>query len=91
VLRLRQPLHELEHRCAQLLKRGEGELHLRLDPERPGDLKSPGSLSRVLEQRGLPDACFAMHHQHPAMPASHPVQQSVERLTLVLPTKQLPV
>jgi len=91
VLRLRQPLHELEHRRAQLLKRREGELHLRLDPERPGDLKSAGSLDRVLEQRCLPDACFAIHHQHPATPASHPIQQSFERLTLVFPAEQLPV
>jgi hypothetical protein len=89
VLRLRQPLHELEHRCAQLLKRGEGQFHLGLDPERAGDLKSPGSLDRVLEQRGLPDTCFAMHHQHPATPASHAIQQSVERLTLVFPAEQL--
>jgi hypothetical protein len=39
---------------------------LRLDPEGPGDLKLAPSLGRVLEQGGLADAGFALHHQHAA-------------------------
>jgi hypothetical protein len=65
-VRLRQPLPELEERGTELLNRRERELHLRLDPEGPGDPKLACSGDRVLEQRGLADARFAMHHQHAA-------------------------
>ena len=90
MLGLRETLHELEERRTQLLNRRERELHLRLDPGRPGDPKLARRLDRVLEQRGLADARFAVHHQHAAAPAAHAVQQPVEHLALAFPADQLP-
>ena len=90
MLGLREALHEREERGTQLLHRRERELHLRLDPERPGDPKPAPGLDRVLEQGGLADARFAMHHQHAAAPAADAVQQPVEHLALAFPTEQLP-
>ena len=63
---------QVEERGTQLLKRCERELHLRFDPECPGDPKLARSLDRVLEQRGLADARFAVHHQHAAVSARTP-------------------
>ncbi len=63
VLRLRQGLHQLKERSAQLLSRRERELHLRLDPDSAGDPKLGCSLDRILEQRCLADARLAIHHQ----------------------------
>ena len=90
VLGLRETVHKVEERGTQLLNRRERELHLRLDPGRPGDPKLARSLDRVLEQRRLADARFAMHHQHAAAPAAHAVQQSIEHLPLAFAAEQQP-
>jgi hypothetical protein len=82
-------LQKLGERGAQLLNRRERELHLRLDPGRRGDPKSARSLCRVLEEGGLADARFAMHHQHAAAHAAHAVQQPVEHLAFAFPAEQL--
>jgi hypothetical protein len=55
------------------LYRCERELHLGFYPGRPGDLKLARSLDRVLEQRRLADARFAIRHHHAATPAAHAV------------------
>ena len=85
MLGLREALHELEERGTQLLDRRVRELHLRLDPERPGDPKPASRLDRVLEQRGLADAGLSTHHKSPAVPAGRGLQQPAERLALTLP------
>ena len=90
MLGLRKTVEKLEERGTQLLNRCERELHLRFDPGRPGDPKPAPSLDRVVEQRGLADARFAMHHQHAATPAAHAVQQPVEHLALAFPAEQPP-
>ena len=82
--------HKLEERRTQLLNRRERELHLRLHPGRPGNPKLAPSRGRVLEQGGLADARFAVHHHHPATPAAHAIQQSVEHLALAFPAEQPP-
>jgi hypothetical protein len=87
VLGLREALDVLEERGTQLLNRRERELHLGLDPERPGDPKPPSRLDRVLEQCGLADARLSTHHQNPAVPAGRGPQQPIERLALTLPTE----
>ena len=90
VLRPREAFYKLEERGTQLLNRCEWELHLRFDPGCPGDPKLAPSLDRVLEQRRLADARFAIHHQHAPAPAAHAVQQPVEHLALAFPAEQLP-
>ena len=89
VLGLRVGAPQVEERGTQLLNRCERELHLRLDPGRPGDPKLARSLDRVLEQRRLADARFAVRHQHAAAPAAHAVQQSIERCPLTFAADQL--
>jgi hypothetical protein len=88
VLGLRETIQEVKELGTQLLKRRERELHLRIDARRPGDPKPARSLNCVLEQRGLSDARFAMHHQHNTTPAARGVQQPVEYLALALPAEQ---
>jgi hypothetical protein len=83
-------VQKVEERGTQLLSRCERELHLRFDPGCLGDPKPARSLDRVIEQRGLADARFAMHHQHAAAPAAAAVQQPVEHLALAFPAEQLP-
>jgi hypothetical protein len=90
MLGLWEVLRELEERGAQLLNRRERELHLRLDAGRCGDPEFAPGLGGVLEEGGLADARFAMHHQHAAMPAAHAVQQPVERLAFAFPAMQPP-
>jgi hypothetical protein len=88
MLGLREALHKLKERGTQLLNRRERELHLRLHPEGSRDAKLAPMLDGVLEQRGLADARFAMHHQHAAAPGARAVKQSVERLALAFPAEQ---
>ncbi|MER7850552.1 ATP-binding protein [Kitasatospora sp. NPDC096077] len=38
---------------------------------------------------GLPDACFAAEHQHPAPPVAHLAQQALQLLQLTVPPEQL--
>ncbi|HWD76182.1 MAG TPA: hypothetical protein VG371_13655 [Solirubrobacteraceae bacterium] len=90
VLGLRETVQKVQERGTQLLNRRERELHLRFGPGRPRDPKPPRSLDRVLEQRRLADARFAMHHPHAATPAAHAVQQPVEHLPLAFPADQPP-
>ena len=90
MLGLRESLHELEERGTQLLNRRERELHLRFDPGGPSDPEVAPGLDRVLEQRGLADARFAVHHQHATTPGAHAVQQPVENLALAFPAEQPP-
>jgi hypothetical protein len=89
VVGLRETVQTLEERGTQLLNRRERELHIRFDAGRPGDPKRTPSLDRILEQRRLADAGFAMHHQRAATTAAHAVQQPVEYLALAFPAEQL--
>ncbi|HEX3834040.1 MAG TPA: hypothetical protein VHW04_18815 [Solirubrobacteraceae bacterium] len=90
VLRRRETVPKVEERGTQLLNRCERELHLPFDSGRPDDPKLARSLDRVLKQRGLADARFAIGHQHAAAPAAHAVQQSIEHLPLTFAADQLP-
>ena len=81
-LRRRQPPEAAQHRPAQLMQAGEGKLHLRLDPRRPGDLEALGALGRVTQQRCLSYPRFAAQHQHRALPRPCIREQPVEPGTL---------
>ena len=90
LLGLREAVHQFEERRAQLLSCRKWKLHLGLDPERPGDPKLMPDLDHVLEQRGLANTRFAMHHQHTTAPAERAIQEPVEHLALTIPSKQPP-
>ena len=57
---------------------GEGQFHLRLDPDRPGHPQVRRLLDHVIQQGGLPHACFAPHDQHRAAPGTHLLEQPVQ-------------
>jgi hypothetical protein len=62
-LRSRKPREPSEHRCAQLMQTGVGQLHLGLHPDRPRDLDVRRRLDQVLQQRRLPDPGLAPQDQ----------------------------
>ena len=80
-LGLRQVLHELEDRRAQLLQRRERQLHLRLDAGGPHDAELRRRLDRPLEQGGLADARLSVHDRDAGLPPlARGGQQLVEHL-----------
>ena len=82
-LRAGQCLEPVEHRRAQLMQAGEGELHLGLDARDPGDAALRGLLGDVLQQRRLADPGLAAQDQHRALPRADALQQAVQHLALV--------
>ena len=89
-LGLGQAVKKVEEGRAQLLSRGERDLHLCLDADRPGEPKRASSFRRILEQGGLADARFAVEHQHAPASAARAVQQSVEHLAFAFAAEQPP-
>jgi hypothetical protein len=78
-LGLRQVVQAAQHRGAQLLQPGERQLHLGLDPRRPGDPAPGRRPDEVVEQSGLADARLAPHDQHLALAAPDGRQETVQR------------
>jgi hypothetical protein len=67
-LRLGQTAEPVQHRRAQLMQAGEGQLHLRLDPDRAHYLAARRRRSgQLVQQRGLAHARLTADHQHPAL------------------------
>ena len=87
-LRGGKPVQPIQHRRAQLLQRRERELHLRLHTDRPHDPEPRRGPDRGLQQRRLADPRLAAHHQHPALPTAHRLEQPLQRLALVAPVVQ---
>jgi hypothetical protein len=81
-LRRRQPVQTIQHWPAQLVQRGEGQFHLRLDPDRPGHPQVRRLLDCVIQQGGLPHACLAPHDQHRAAPVAHLLEQPAQERAL---------
>ena len=79
LLGTRQAPEPIEHRDAQLLKRGERQLHLRLDADCPQDAKVRARADRVIQQRRLAYARLAAEHEGAALTTTHRLDQSVER------------
>jgi len=61
----------VEERAAQLVQAGVGELHLRLDARRPGDLAPRCLVDEELEESRLADACLAAQHQDATVTGAH--------------------
>ena len=87
-LQLRDPVQRSEGRPQQLEEPGERHLRLRLDPARPQDAHSLGSLARVVEQGRLADPRLADEYEDAAAAAAGLFQQSIERLALAITAKQ---
>jgi hypothetical protein len=64
----------IEYRGAQLLKRGERQLHLRLNADCPQDAKVTGGADRVVQKRRLTNSRLAAEHKGPALTTAHHVE-----------------
>ena len=89
VLRTRQALTEREDRRAELLDTGERELHLPLDPGAAHDPHVRRLRDRVVQQRCLADAGFAVHDERAAAPVAGRLHQPAQGRSLAIPTQQL--
>ena len=87
-LRTGKVLKAIEQRRAQLMKRRERELHLRLNPDRTQNSQIRRRGDRVVEKRGFPDPGLAFQHQRPASSSPRPIEQPIEHHALVSPTAQ---
>jgi len=70
------------------MQRGEGHLHLRLDPHGAHDPQVRRRVNRVLEQRRLANSWLAAHDQRPTASAPCGLKQLIEHRALVSPTAQ---
>ena len=83
-----QSLPQIEHRRAQLMQAGVGELHLVLDASRLRHAAPGRTLHDVPQQCRLSDTWLAAHDQHFALTRPHALQQSIQSTALVVPTAQ---
>ncbi len=83
-----QPDQTVQHRCAELVQPGEGQLHLGFDPSGPCDPAPGRPPFEVVEQHGLADARLAAQHEHLAAAGTDLGQEPVQCLALLLPATQ---
>jgi hypothetical protein len=84
-LRTRQPGQTIQYRGAQLVKRRERHLHLRLHTHHPQHPDVRRRLDRVLQQRRLPNPRLTTHHKHAASPTPYPCKQRLEHRAFTAP------
>ncbi len=84
-LRHRQAMEPVQHRRAQQMQPGEGELHLRRHARHADDPAPRRALGQVVQQHGLTHARVAAHHQHPALPGPDRIDEPVEHAALAAP------
>lgn len=88
-LRLGQAIEMLQHRRAQLVQAGEGQLHLGLDARRSGEPATrPESTRQVIQQSRLADAGLAAQYQHLARAGAQPGHEGVKGRALALPAAE---
>jgi hypothetical protein len=88
-LRDRESLQAIQHRRAQLVQRGERQLHLRLDTGGAPHAAFRRLPGQVLQQRCLADTRFAMHDQCPALTCANSLNEPVKRATFGAAAHQL--
>src|ERR1700730_992792 len=74
LLWLRKTIELVNHRPAQLMERGERQLHLGFDAGNVGDSKAGSLLSRVAKQGCLSDAALTTDDEDRALPPTHVLQ-----------------
>ena len=87
-LRCGQRTEPAEHRRAQLVQAGEGQLHLRFDPDRTGHREPRGRADQVAQQLRLADPGFAPQHQDGALATVHVCDEPSQGLLLAGPAEQ---
>ena len=87
-LRLGQRPEPAEHRRAQLVQPGEGELHLRLDAGHAGHPETGRLGDQMSQQFRLADPRLSPHDQDGALTASHVRDEPSQDLQLAGPAEQ---
>jgi hypothetical protein len=72
----------IEHRQAQLVQRGERQLHFRFHTDGAQDVHVRRGARHVVEEGGLPHTCLAAEHEHAALARADRRDHLVERGTL---------
>jgi hypothetical protein len=88
-LRDREAFELIEHRRAQLMQPGEGELHLRLDRGGTRDATAGGAIGHVIQQRGFAGARLTVHYQSAAFACAHSLDEVVKHFALGAAVHQL--
>jgi hypothetical protein len=79
-----------EHRRAELVQSGEGDLHLGLDTADPGHVAVEGLLEQVVEQNRLADPGFAAQDEYRAPAIVEVVDQPIQSRALTAPATKHP-
>ena len=87
-LRTGKALQAVEERRAQLLQSRVRELHLRLDPGRPGNAAPRRVLHQIVQQRALADSGLPAQHQRPARTGAQARHELIQRPALAAPAQQ---
>ena len=87
-LRDRKLPEAAEHRRAQGVQAGEGELHLGFNARRPGDPAPCGGGRHVLQQGCLADPGLAAQDQHPALAGAYTGDELIQRVALAVTVDQ---
>ena len=88
-LRSGQPVQMAQHRRAELVQAGVGQLHLRLDAGGPRDMPADHPVGQVPQQRALTHARLAPQDDDPAPARERVGHEPVERLTLAAASEEL--
>ncbi len=87
-LRDRETLDDIQHWRAQLVQRGERELHLRLDTRGTCDTASRRSGRHVVQQGRLAQARLADHYQPTTLTCANSINQPVKHVAFAAPARQ---
>ncbi|GAA3049529.1 hypothetical protein GCM10010464_12220 [Pseudonocardia yunnanensis] len=84
----RKAVEQVEHRGAQLMKPGEGQLHLRLNPRGVGHSAVRCLPDQVLQERRFAYTRFTPQYECPALADPNSLDELIERLTFAAPVSQ---
>ncbi len=91
-LRLGQAPYPVENRCAELVKRREGQLHLRLDSCSAQDPHVMRRCNDMVQECGLSYTRIASEDKSAALASSHCTHHGLENRALILtPAKRCPL
>jgi hypothetical protein len=88
-LRDGQPAEVVQHRRAELVQAGVGQLHLRFDADGSGDVPAGDPAGQVAQQRALAHARLAPQDGDPAPAGEHVGHKPVEHLALAAAPEEL--
>jgi hypothetical protein len=77
----------IQHRSAQLVQPGEGQVHFGLHPCCPRYQAPRGPLGQVLKQHGLARAGLTAHHQGLPLAGPHASDEPVKYATFAVPVR----